>query len=1274
MLWRSESQRTLRIQLPGASLAENYLAAALARVPWEIARPGPDQPTLGERNLLVRVVHEATPDNQAPASQTMELAPEEPLRVLFVFAEARGSRPLGARQERLDLLRLFEQEIYPRRRVVAHFLSHGVTRERLESQIRDNGGYHIVHWSGHMHLNLLELAKPGGAKDHISGQQLLRLFTRPDVGGFIPRFFFLSACYSGGIPGVNDWADFLAIAQGKEAVTKQGEDKQLDFKQQPGFTGTAHALLQGGVPTVVAMRYAVGDDYARELAVEFYRALLAHTQPKSAAAALTLARAALQDGEKHDLSRFAVCDHATPVLYGAEQPGLVLAEGSSPALHPHNPRLHQIAELTMAAHEHFVGRTWELEGLGSNFIGSSGGAEVTPVAVITGLGGMGKTALVAEALALWESRFEWVLLYQAKPTALGFEATLRDIDLRLRGELGRYHDHVQARPADAIYRDETADFTGDERLERLTRNLVRAMMDEPILLVLDNFETNLKSHAEPACALGEPVWACQEAAWTTCLGALATQLAGSPSRVLITCRRPLAALAVGACYPVRLGPLPAPEAALFLTAHPALTGMVFGADAGEAKLARWLLSASRFHPLLMDRLAMLAADPERRTQLLNALDSLEKSKDFSQLPALFATRPGDPKELAYLDDALATSLDQIIGSASPDARRLLWIVAVANDPVALELLRSVWRGESHEQQQLRRLQQLVDMMSQLPPQLQAKLQAKLQSQQAELRAMLNNLPPEQPTRPGIEPLLRELVSVGLEAEERSGPEDENPNVTCHELVRARIRAWMAQQPLDRGEWTENAVRLAFAERLVLAFESLQHQNMTAALKAGSQAVVYCVQAEAWNLLGGFASRVVTSSGDPRLLERLVPHLRTAAESAPEGEPRWRCLWYLADALRSGGRPDASLSFYEQAATQARDAAHTGGDGSRQAWPDLAWITGNWANALGDVGNLPAARERLVESAEARKKAGSSAVDVIASELEALRIDIIEGKVTEALPQIESRLAQVAGWWRRHRSGQPVSEAPNAEFLARAYISALDIVIVADYARKDWESALRRLDTVLEIKHALERAAEDIGATRFNRASLLARLGRFGEARAELEDCLQLFQDTPKERSSVLSSLADLFGKQGDVPQAITQQRRAMAVREQLPDPRDRAISHNNLASYLALQGTAPTLAESARHRLAALIYRLVAGMGQDLQTSLQNYAVDFRRARAAGTEPAVPSRVAELLANPAFHALDQWLRQRQVNPAELQIDVDQFLEQARQVAAASPEPKDLGHE
>ena len=63
-LWRPEHQRTLRIQLPGAAEEDNPLAAALARVPWEIARPNPDAETLGERNLLLRIVH----DMQRPAS------------------------------------------------------------------------------------------------------------------------------------------------------------------------------------------------------------------------------------------------------------------------------------------------------------------------------------------------------------------------------------------------------------------------------------------------------------------------------------------------------------------------------------------------------------------------------------------------------------------------------------------------------------------------------------------------------------------------------------------------------------------------------------------------------------------------------------------------------------------------------------------------------------------------------------------------------------------------------------------------------------------------------------------------------------------------------------------------------------------------------------------------------------------------------------------------------------------------------------------------------
>ena len=185
-LWASEARRTLCIRLPAASEEENHLAAALARVPWEMARPAADRPTLAERHLLIRIVH----DMEAPATQPLNPAGDECLRVLFVFAEAPESRPLAARLERQQLRRLFEHEIYPKRRIVADFLTHGVTRARLQAQIEENAGYHIIHWSGHGHLNLLELAKAGGGRDHLSGDELMNL-----CSGFGPQLVFLSACH-----------------------------------------------------------------------------------------------------------------------------------------------------------------------------------------------------------------------------------------------------------------------------------------------------------------------------------------------------------------------------------------------------------------------------------------------------------------------------------------------------------------------------------------------------------------------------------------------------------------------------------------------------------------------------------------------------------------------------------------------------------------------------------------------------------------------------------------------------------------------------------------------------------------------------------------------------------------------------------------------------------------------------------------------------------------------------------------------------------------------
>jgi hypothetical protein len=276
-------------------------------VPWEMARPSANQPTLGERNLVVRVVH----DRDEPDTLPLALGQDECLRVLFVFAEACGSRPLAARRERRELRKLFDTEIYPERRIVAHFLTHGVTRERLQAQIQENGGYHIVHWSGHGHLNLLDLAKPGGAKDHLSGAM------RYAVGVLGARLFALG--YGEEIVPVLHPRD---VDHGRHAA----------LEQRVGGAGVAGLCVQRDVSEAGAP--GNGPGWART-----------SLGPR--------ARQSLLDPNKHDPARYVVCDHATPVLYGAEQPGLCLQKGRSPALDTRDPRLHLIAELTTAGHEHF---------------------------------------------------------------------------------------------------------------------------------------------------------------------------------------------------------------------------------------------------------------------------------------------------------------------------------------------------------------------------------------------------------------------------------------------------------------------------------------------------------------------------------------------------------------------------------------------------------------------------------------------------------------------------------------------------------------------------------------------------------------------------------------------------------------------------------------------------------------------------------------------------------------------------------------------------------
>ncbi len=394
--------------------------------------------------------------------------------------------------------------------------------------------------------------------------------------------------------------------------------------------------------------------------------------------------------------------------------------------------------------------------------------------------------------------------------------------------------------------------------------------------------------------------------------------------------------------------------------------------------------------------------------------------------------------------------------------------------------------------------------------------------------------------------------------------------------------------------------------------------------------------------------MVTTASDPVALRSAIDQLRAVVEQAPPGETRWSMRGGLADALVSAGRSGEALPFYEQAAAEAEAASH---------WADVGWISQNWAVALQTTGNPTRAKATYLRSAKAKEKAGSRRINILMSELEVLRIDVQQGQTEAALPEIDGRLDELRAWWKRSRSGKSVPEAPNPVYLALALVSALDIAYQANQALERWQPCLDLLAESEQAERDLGETEQKLARTRFNQYGPLTRMGRLNEAQDILESCLAVFgkEEAIAGQAGAASGLADVWNERGDTRQAAGLERQALVLRNRLPDPADRAISHGNLAAYLEKAGQRP---QAARHELAAGSYFLLCGHGQHLAIWRRNLAIGIRRAAQAGQCYELP-RLADLLADPEFDALQHFLTANRVDPADLQSDLDQLVDQVR---------------
>lgn len=255
---------------------------ALCALPWELLFDH------RERHFLCH-----DPDTpvvrylQLPAPADPRLDPaRRPLRVLVATAVPYDAAALASLYE----TRLIDEALGGNEDIVPETLRN-VTAASLRRSVRDVSP-HVLHFIGHgafpdaSRPGTVVLTGPGGESDAVTGGELSTML----LGCDDLRLVVLNACDTGSLP------------------RRDGLDP---------FAGVAAALLQGGIPAVVAMQFPIGDEAAVRFAGSIYT-ILADGEPIEAAVAE--GRQAIFN---HDRQRGSH-EWATPVLFLQAQDGDLL--------------------------------------------------------------------------------------------------------------------------------------------------------------------------------------------------------------------------------------------------------------------------------------------------------------------------------------------------------------------------------------------------------------------------------------------------------------------------------------------------------------------------------------------------------------------------------------------------------------------------------------------------------------------------------------------------------------------------------------------------------------------------------------------------------------------------------------------------------------------------------------------------------------------------------------------------------------------------------------
>lgn len=570
---------------------------------------------------------------ETPGTAPPKAAPiGDRLRLLALFSLPPSGSPLNLRRERQMLQTLVRRLTEGAGLAVElRVLQYGVTRESLRDALQEEDGWDVVHFSGHGLPGSLILETPGGRLDPISSDDVAELLRQ---SGRRLKLVVLSACLSAAT-SIQQTLSWLGLAEARRDAAAAPEPSDAAEQAPKAAPAVARALVDSLDCAVLAMRYAVGDEFAMVLVRCLFDGLFRQRQNLPQAAQIALSTALGPNG-----AAAGALSVATPALFGTRAADLQLAPPKRPAQGFVVPDT-GLAEFP-GPPEHFVGRVAAMTRASAAL---AAGGQQSGV-LFHGMAGAGKTACAVELTYHHQAvgRFQGFVWYRAPEADKDIQPTLGDFALAMEKQLpGFAMVHVvESAPA----------------LQNWLPRLTQLLEESAILLVLDNLESLLSSSGQ---------W--RDARWGMLLDALLKP--GGLSRVILTSRIRSAGLPASVeIIPVHA--LPLHEALLLVRELPnfrrLLDGKATGISLDDARfLVRRSLRLVQGHPKLIEFAEKLAANPQR---LAAHLDRAEAAQGAGELDAFF--RDGETRLDGAMFTASLRDWSNGIAGALPEASRIFF--------------------------------------------------------------------------------------------------------------------------------------------------------------------------------------------------------------------------------------------------------------------------------------------------------------------------------------------------------------------------------------------------------------------------------------------------------------------------------------------------------------------------------------------------------------------------------------------------------------------------